>query len=312
MEPGLGVVLDGKYRIEHIVGAGGCGCVYAARHLGLDQLVAVKILRPDVMGHADVVKRFVREARVVARMRSEHITRVLDAAVLPDGPPYIVLELLEGEDLAARLKRGGALPLVEAVDHVLQACHGLAEAHALDIVHRDLKPANLFVTRTVDGTEVTKVLDFGIAKIRDEVVGLPHTSLTKDHQLLGSPSYMSPEQLVNPRRIDVRADIWSLGVTLFELLSDAPAFSGASTAAVGIKIMSEPARSLSGLAPGVPEAVAAVVARCLDKDPTKRFGGVAELGAALAPFGGARAQQLLEQICRIRKGRHPTGETGRV
>jgi serine/threonine-protein kinase len=219
-------------------------------------------------------------------------------AMLPGGPPYIVLEFLDGEDLAALLARSGPLPVSDAVDHLLQACHALAEAHALDIIDRDLKPANLFVTRGIDGTSLTKVLDFGIAKICAETLGLPHASLTKDHHMLGSPDYMSPEQLVHPRQVDARADIWSLGVTLFELVSNSRPFSGANTADTGLKIMFDPAPPLMATT-SIPEELGAVVARCLAKDPGDRFRSVTDLSAALAPFGGPRARQLVGQICRI-------------
>jgi serine/threonine protein kinase len=304
MELGAGDVIAGKYRIERIVGAGGYGRVYAARHLALDQSVAVKVLRAHAVGNPEIVKRFLREARVVARMRSEHVTRVLDVATLPGGPPYIVLELLEGEDLAALLDRLGPLPASEAVDHVLQVCHALAEAHALDIIHRDLKPANLFVTRAIDGTPMTKVLDFGIAKIRAESLGLPHASLTKDHHLLGSPDYMSPEQLTTPRHVDARADIWSLGVTLFELVSNTLPFAGANTADTGLKIMFEPPRPLPPAA-GVPEGLAGVITRCLARDRAERFASVSDLSVALAPFAGARGGQLVSRIARISTERVP-------
>jgi eukaryotic-like serine/threonine-protein kinase len=301
---GVGDVLAGKYRIERIVGAGGYGRVFAARHLALDQLVAVKVLREHAANSVEVVNRFLREARVVSRMRSEHVSRLLDVGTLPGGgPPFIVLEYLEGEDLQSRLLRSGPLPVNDAVDHVLQACHALAEAHALGVVHRDLKPANLFVTRAVDGTPLTKVLDFGIAKIRAGAVGLPHMSLTKSHHMLGSPEYMSPEQMLAPRTVDARSDIWALGVCLFELMSSRMPFEGENPGDMCLKITQEPAPSLSSVVPAVPRELSAIVERCLAKKAADRFGGVVDLCPLLAPHGSARAATLVREICRIPTGR---------
>jgi serine/threonine protein kinase len=303
MEPAVGQVLAGKYRLERIIGAGGFGRVFAARHLVLDQPVAVKVMKDHADCPVDVVKRFLREGRIVARMRSEHVARVHDVGVLDGGAPYIVLEYLEGQDLAARLMAGGPLAVPDAVDHVLQACHALAEAHVLGIVHRDLKPANLFCTRTVDGAPLTKVLDFGLAKVSSQAIGLGGQSLTKSQHVLGSPAYIAPEQLVSPRQVDSRADVWSLGVVLFELLTGRLPFDGNSAGEMCLKVMYESPLALGTLAPHLPPAVVAIVDRCLSKEPAGRFAGVPELCTALSPLGGAQAPVLFRQICAISASR---------
>jgi serine/threonine protein kinase len=304
VQAAAGQVVAGKYRLERVIGAGGFGRVFAARHLVLDQPVAVKIMKDHAECGVDSVKRFLREGRIIARMRSEHVTRVHDVGVLDSGAPYIVLEYLEGEDLAERLAGGGPLAVPEAVDHLLQACHALAEAHALGIIHRDLKPANLFCTRAVDGAPLTKVLDFGLAKVHAPAIGLANQSLTKSQHLLGSPAYIAPEQLISPRQVDARADVWSLGVTLYELLTGCLPFDGGSAGEVCLKVMYEPALPLPGLAPNIPAALVALVDRCLSKEPGRRFADVAELCAALSPFGGPHAPLLFRQICAISAAGH--------
>jgi serine/threonine protein kinase len=305
MEPAAGQVIAGKYRLERVIGAGGFGRVYAARHLVLDQPVAVKIMKDYAACPVAAVKRFLREGRIVARMRSEHVARVHDVGVLDSGAPYIVLEYLSGEDLAQRLERAGALPVVEAVDYLLQACHALAEAHAMGIVHRDLKPANLFCTAAVDGDALIKVLDFGVAKVRPQAIGLPHQSLTQSQHVLGSPAYIAPEQMVSPRQVDARADVWSLGVILFELTTNRRPFQGDSVGEVCMKIMYEPPLSLATVAPALPAALGAVIDRCLAQDPGQRFADVAQLGLAVLPLGGAQAPVLFRQICAVAAATRP-------
>ena len=211
-----GEILAGKYRVERLLGSGGMGMVVAAHHLDLDEKVALKLLLPGAATNPMLVARFVREARAAAKIKSEHVARVTDVGQLEDGSPYMVMEHLEGSDLAAYLTRTGPLPVAEAVDFVLQACEALAEAHGLGIVHRDLKPANLFCVQRVDDQRSIKVLDFGISKIS---VDTASQSLTQTSALMGSPLYMSPEQMQSARTVDARADIWSLGVILFELLA---------------------------------------------------------------------------------------------
>src|SRR6202142_723116 len=190
---GEGEILDGKYRVERVLGVGGMGVVVAATHVQLQTRVALKFLLPEVLGHPQVVQRFSREARAAVQIQSEHVARVTDVGTLPTGSPYMVMEYLEGEDLSETVAKGGAIPVARAVSYVLQACEAIAEAHALGIVHRDLKPANLFVIRSKDGAYSVKVLDFGISK--STAPGRAGSDMTRTSAMMGSPLYMSPEQL---------------------------------------------------------------------------------------------------------------------
>lgn len=218
-----GQMLAGKYRVERILGVGGMGVVVAAHHVQLDESVAIKLLLPEKGGTPISARRFVREARAAVKIKSEHVARVFDVGTLEDGAPFIVMEFLEGSDLADWLARNGPLPIPQAVDFVLQACVALAEAHQLGIVHRDLKPSNLFCTRRSDGQITVKVLDFGISKMRDVGVSVSGAA-TGEGTLLGSPLYMSPEQLNSSRDVESATDVWSLGVVLYQLLSGAMPF----------------------------------------------------------------------------------------
>ena len=210
-----GVVLLGKYRIEGKLGVGGYGLVLRAHDDALDREVAIKILRTDLELDHENLARFLREAQSVVRLKSEHVVRIHDVGKLEDGAPYMVMELLHGSDLGTLLEERGRFTVAHAAELVLQACDALAEAHALGIVHRDIKPSNLFVTRRSDESELVKVLDFGISK---SPTFEGQMSLTQTASVLGTPSYMSPEQMRSARTVDARTDIWSLGVMLYELV----------------------------------------------------------------------------------------------
>src|SRR5882757_8726454 len=216
-------VIAGKYRVERILGRGGMGVVVAAWHLELDQRVALKFLLPELVERGDAAERFRREARAAARIKSEHVVRVLDVGNWEGNAPYMVMEYLDGRDLSAELRERGRIPVQDCVDYVLQAIEAVAEAHALNIVHRDLKPENLFLARRADGGRLVKVLDFGISK--SIILGsIDQPSLTRTATIMGSPFYMSPEQMRTPRNVDVRSDIWALGAILYDLIGGQPPY----------------------------------------------------------------------------------------
>jgi eukaryotic-like serine/threonine-protein kinase len=277
-----GTVIAQKYWVERVLGEGGMGVVLAATHLQLGQRVALKFLRPAPSPDAGAVERFLREARAAVRLRSEHVCRVVDVGTVDAGTPYIVMEHLEGHDLASVLKKGGALPLAVAVDYVAQACLALAEAHVAGMVHRDLKPSNLFLTRRPEGTPLIKVMDFGIAKAH----GRMDARLTDSSAIMGSPAYMSPEQLRSAKDVDARADIWSLGVCLFELVTRARPFDADTLAEIAAKVTLDPPAPLPST---LPRAFSDIVMRCLSKRAERRFSDVGELARALAPFGSPAA-----------------------
>ncbi len=284
-----GEVLKGRFRIERVIGSGGMGVVYGGRHLELDQPIAIKFLLAEDAGRD--VRRFLSEARAVASLDSPHVARVLDAGVMEtrggDVIPFIVMERLKGCDLAAILAQRSRLPFAEAVEYVIQACAGAAEAHGAGIVHRDLKPANLFLTTRRDGAPLIKLLDFGVSKNLARAHRKTDFSRTAEGETIGSPLYMSPEQVRAVRHIDTRADIWSLGVILHQLLTGTTAFEGETTAELFVEILHSPPRSILQYAPDVPPALVDIVLRCLKKKRDARYATVEELAEALAPFRGA-------------------------
>ncbi|WP_437313921.1 protein kinase domain-containing protein [Sorangium sp. So ce385] len=285
-----GEVIADRYRVERLLGIGGMGAVVAARHLSLGELVAIKFMRAEHCGNAALLRRFQREARGMFRLKTEHVPRVYDLGALAPRAgialpvPYIVMEHLSGNDLRSIVERRGRLPVDEAAEYVRQACVALMEAHALGMVHRDLKPANLFLTYRTDGTPLVKVLDFGVAKFtcaRPEEDGL---EMTTARSVMGSRRYMAPEQMLTPKDVDLRADLWALGVVLYQLVSGALPF-GAETMEQLVLVVSEQApRPLRSACAELPEGFEEIVMGCLEKNRARRPASARELAAALSPF----------------------------
>jgi serine/threonine-protein kinase len=295
-----GNILAERYLIESVLGEGAMGTVFAAQNLTTGGRVALKCLLPSLREDPAMVARFWREARATARLRSEHVARVLDHGEVvraTGGPPvcYLVMELLEGSDLRSQLHFAGRLSVRRSSEYVSQACVGLAEAHALGIVHRDLKPANLFITRRGDGTTLVKLLDFGIARYDSPNASGDRLDMTECASSMGSLQYMAPEQILDARGVDGRADIWSMGVVLYQLVTGQKPFLGQELTDVAFAVLTSAPRPLPELLPGIAPEFARVVMRCLAKKREHRFPNIVELARALSPFSqrhssAARAQ----------------------
>ena len=306
--PAPGDILGGKYRVDALHARGGMAAIFSGQHLVLGQRVAIKVMLAETASEA-AVERFVREAQAAARVETEHVTRVMDAGLLDSGLPFLVMELLEGCDLAALLSARGPLPSTEAVDLVLEALEGLAHVHAAGIVHRDLKPSNLFLARRPDGTSVVKLLDFGVSKSLVEPVDDRVKALT-GNVVIGSPVYMSPEQVRSARSVDARSDLWSMGVALYQLVTGALPFDGEAVGEVLAQILDGQALPVRAHAPEVPAGLDDVVLGCLQRDREQRPADVAALARALSPFasGGcaARVQRIEDTLVNAPLSRAPT------
>ncbi|MCL2449355.1 MAG: protein kinase [Polyangiaceae bacterium] len=280
----VGEVVGGKYRVERVLGSGAMGVVVAARHVQLNSLVALKFMTAEGFAQPDRLRRFLREAQAAAPLRSEHITRVTDVGSLDSGAPYMVMEYLEGRDLAAVLAREGPLPIDAAVEHIAQVCEALDEAHRAGIVHRDIKPSNLFLTKRINGSACVKVLDFGISKWERPDGWSSALSATASHMILGSPLYMAPEQIRASRDVDARTDIWALGATLYELVTGRVPFQAKSIFELGLQIVeSEPPKPRT-IRAEIAAELETIILRCLEKDPERRYSSAQLLGSALEPF----------------------------
>jgi serine/threonine-protein kinase len=291
-----GEVIAGKYRVIQRIGQGGMGLVFSAMHLDLGERVALKFLRREALARPELVQRFATEARAAARIRSEHVARVFDVAKLENGVPFIVMEYLAGEDLSEVLADRGALPIELAVDYMLEVCEALASAHAKGIIHRDIKPENLFLSRGGPAYGVIKVLDFGVSKLSLESAAVPgERHFIQTTLPVGSPAYMSPEQIRDSGEVDQRTDIWSVGCALFELLTGKVPFDAPTLVQLGAAILEQEPVPLRRELPEAPPALEAVIARCLDKDPNGRFADAAELARALSPFASPRARIYAER-----------------
>ncbi|HYO93791.1 MAG TPA: serine/threonine-protein kinase [Polyangiaceae bacterium] len=300
-----GTLIDGRFEISKVLGSGAMSLVVAARHVQLRQTVAIKLLRAEFADHPDVAARFLREARAAACLRSEHVVSVMDVGTLPSGIPFLIMEHLEGTDLAAHLATHGPLPLERAVEYTLQVLEALGEAHRAGIVHRDLKPANLMLSTRADGSSLIKVLDFGVSKLTGS--DLTIEDFTAQSSMLGSPAYMAPEQIKDPSSADARSDIWSLGIIMHELLTGRLPLPARNAPELIAAVCSKAPVPISSLVTLVPLELVGIIGRCLAKDPSSRFASVQDLARALKPFArSAMSQVSVERILGARAARAPT------
>ena len=288
----VGDVIDGKYEILGLIGQGGMGAVYEARHTLIKRRYALKILHAQYAENENIAQRFILEAQAAAAIGSEHIIESTDAGKTDDGCPYLVMELLEGEDLAAVLAREGPLAPARAAALLAQACDALAAAHRAGIVHRDLKPGNLFIARRPDGEEWVKVLDFGIAKFKD-------LSLTPTQLVLGTLFYMSPEQAEVAKQVDARADIYSMGVILYETLTGHLPFDAGELRQVLAQVLMGNSIAPTKHRPDLPAELEKIVLRAMAREREDRYQSMEELGAALRPFAEAAADASNESTAPV-------------
>ncbi|WP_437576810.1 serine/threonine-protein kinase [Sorangium sp. So ce887] len=299
----VGTLIAGKYRVDRLLDKGAMGAVVAATHMDLGELRAIKLLLPATAADPEMCGRFLREARIAARLKSEHAVKVHDVGRLECGLPFLVMEFLDGRDLRVLRKKRGPLPIEEATLYVIQACDALAEAHAMGLVHRDVKPANLFLTHTREGTPCIKVLDFGISKVSEAAwLGVVEMR-TSTGQMLGTPHYMPPEQMRGERDVDARADIWAVGSLLYVLLTGRYPMHARSVQTVSLVLGGQfvpplPSKVRRGLTPEIDP----IIMRCLERDRDRRWPDLAELVLALRPFAPPAAQPLVERIERTLRG----------
>ncbi len=296
MPPQIGAVIAERYRLESVLGKGGMGVVFAAHDLKLDRRVAAKVIHQRYQTCCVSLARFEREAHVAQRMRGKYFVRVYGFGRLPDGGRYLIMEHLTGCTLASVIASQGALELTRASGFVLRACEAVAEAHHRAVVHRDIKPQNLFLANGSADRQVLKVLDFGVAKLLsgEDLTEVP--PLTDTGEAVGTPMYMSPEQLRSAREVDGRTDIWSLGVTLFELLCGRTPFEGRTAAELHLAVLVGPIPNVCDIAPELPSSVGQIIARCLQRDPNHRYRAITGLARDLAPFAGGGSSSVLRRI----------------
>ena len=299
--PAAGETIAGKYVVEGECGRGGLAVVLSAWHAELDRRVAIKVLLPEWSGDANIVERFLREGRAATSIQSEHCVQIFDVGALDSGAPFLVLEYLEGQNLDDVVLTRGPLQVPTAIDWLLQAAEAIAEGHAHGIVHRDLKPANLFLTQRPDGAASIKVIDFGLSKLTVAGARGDVERLTQPTDVMGSPSYMAPEQLRATCDADPRTDLWALGAVLYELITAQSPFRGGSMPEICAAVLTQSPDAISSVREGVPPAVECAILRCLEKDPGARYENVAELAAALAPYGSASSRASSECIERVLK-----------
>ena len=292
----------GPYRLLREIGRGAMAVVFEASARG-GRNVALKVLLPEIADHAQIVERFEREGRILQALRHENIARVFDVGTLPNGTLYLVIELLQGEDLRTTLAASGPLSIATAVRYLLGASRGAAEAHAQGIVHRDLKPANLFLAEDHRGGRVVKILDFGIAKVLSGV-----ESQTNARDVICSPHYAPPEQLISSKAVRPQSDVWALGVVLYTALTDTLPFSGTSLALLLAAIQDHTPQPIRAVRPDCPRGLEDIVRRCLSKDPEARFATARELAEALEPFARKVACSSVPDVPNVSDDGEPSGE----
>ncbi len=300
----LGMVVGDKYELVRLIAQGGMGTVYLARHTSIGRRLAVKFLHTALLGRREMMTRFRREAQLAGSLENEHIAAVTDFGFAGDGVPYIVMEYLDGQDLGSLFEQQGLLPVPRIVEMIIQACYGLEAAHERRVIHRDLKPENLFICRRTDGADLIKILDFGIAKLCEHT-GEP--ALTRTGVAMGTPNYMAPEQVRGDRTLDHRVDIYALGVILYEGLSGRLPHPGTTYHTVLNHILTQPAVALDSVRRGLPNGLAEVVHRALDREAEERFADIVEFRRALDPFA-ARKRSIRPPAARGLDRSAPTHE----
>ena len=289
MRPQVGQVVNNKYKLIRVIGDGGMGSVYEARHEVLGTTVALKFLHPELSRRQGLVQRFLQEARVSAQIQSPHVVRVSDVDQTSANLAFIVMEYLEGKSLQTLYEdlyqAGQRLSYGDALEYAMQMLEGVEAAHRAGVVHRDLKPDNVMITRTAKGEPLLKVLDFGIAKLK--VTGELDRGLTRPGVIMGTPEYMAPEQAYSADAVDARADIFSLGVMIFEMLAGRRPVGGDEPHQIASSYLTGQIAQLTDLAPHVPPELASVIHRAMGPKPSDRYGSVAEFRAALDPFANA-------------------------
>jgi len=294
-DPPSTTLVAGKYQLIKMIGRGGMGSVWEARHTSLGTRVAIKFIETEYANSAEARSRFDNEAKAAATIQSKHAIQIYDHGVTDDGKPYIVMEMLTGEPLDKRIERLGRMPLQDLARIFQQVARGLGRAHERGIIHRDLKPENIFLVLTPDDDdEVAKVLDFGIAKIKG-TAGQQLSNSTKTGAVLGTPYFMSPEQARGMRDIDHRTDLWSLGVIAFKCVTGVLPFDGESLGDLLVKICTSQVPVPSQVLPGLPAAFDAWFARALDRDPQKRFASALEMSDALSYACGVSVRRPMNQ-----------------
>jgi serine/threonine protein kinase len=301
--PQPGEVLDGKYRVEQLLGEGGMGAVAKATHMLRRAPVALKFMSPAVLALQGAVERFVNEGVAASQIDSDHVVKVFDVGRMPTGAPYLVMEFLDGCDLSQLLARmGGRLDVQRTVHFALQILRALQTAHASGIIHRDMKPSNCFVIDKDGEPDFVKLVDFGISKVRSDDATGRQANLTRTNSALGTPLYMSPEQARSPRDVDTRADLYSVGAIMYELLSSRTPYTADSGEYTEIlfKIFTTDPEPIQTLRPDLPEGLAATIHRALARDPNQRFSSASEMAEALVPYADDRSGNV---IARLRGGR---------